>query len=68
VDDLKSEREARERLATNLDGAGREHANKLRSLRRSLDAKQSALQITLVVARCISYALIQMDVIETERL
>jgi hypothetical protein len=68
VDDLKSEREARELLATNLDGADREHANALRSLRRSLDVKQSALQITLVVARRISYAFIQMDVIETERL
>ncbi|KAJ4481061.1 hypothetical protein J3R30DRAFT_3463923 [Lentinula aciculospora] len=47
VDELEREREARERAESDLDASDKEHDAKLRAERRSLEAKESALQSTL---------------------
>ncbi|KAF9074522.1 hypothetical protein BDP27DRAFT_1317248 [Rhodocollybia butyracea] len=47
VDELEREREARERLENDFDTADREHDEKFRAERRTLEAKESALQSAL---------------------
>ncbi|KDQ59921.1 hypothetical protein JAAARDRAFT_127047 [Jaapia argillacea MUCL 33604] len=47
VSELQREREAHERLSSDFDDADRRHASELRSVRRDVEAKESALQKAL---------------------